>query len=285
MKNIILSAFADEYTKDFDGQIAALRELGIGQIEPRFIGDRGILELSCEELYELRSKLDKAGIGVSSIGSPIGKISVDGDFDAHLEQAKRACIAANILGAKRIRMFSFYIPEGKTREECRDEVIRRLGALLDLADEYGVTLCHENEAKIYGESPEQCYDLLCAFGGRLRCVFDMGNFVLGNYKPYPDGYKLLRDYIEYFHIKDSLAAGAIVPPGLGEAHIADILALHLEAVPEFTVTLEPHLETFGGLNRLTDVTFDNPYKFESPEAAFTEAADRIKVIIKDAVAR
>ena len=282
MKSIMLSAFADEYTPNFDGQIKALRELGISMIEPRFIDGRGILELSDDELRAIAEKLRTAGIGVSSIGSPIGKISVEDDFDKHLELAKRAFTAANSLGTDRIRMFSFYIPEGKTRGECREEVLRRLTALADLADEYGVRLCHENEAKIYGESPEQCYDLLSAMGGRLRCVFDMGNFRLGGYQPYPDGYELLRDYIEYFHIKDSLAAGAIVPPGLGEAKIAEILSAHLDIADSFIITLEPHLETFGGFNRLTDVTFDNPYKFESPEVAFTEAADRIKAIIKEA---
>ena len=108
----------------------------------------------------------------------------------------------------------------------------------------------------------------------------MGNFVLGGYTPYPTGYGLLKDYIEYFHIKDAIGTNAIVPPGCGDANIADILAAYVSDFDKDVVaTLEPHLETFSGLNKLTNVTFDNPYKFESPEAAFTEAANRIKEII------
>jgi glycosyltransferase EpsJ len=57
-------------------------------------------------------------------------------------------------------MFSFYLREGKTPDECRGEVIEKLGKMIDLADGFGVTLCHENEAKIYGESPERCLDIL-----------------------------------------------------------------------------------------------------------------------------
>ena len=109
----------------------------------------------------------------------------------------------------------------------------------------------------------------------------MGNFVLDGYKPYPDAYLLLRDYIEYFHIKDALYAGAIVPPGLGEASIAEILKAHSEiAKGDFIITLEPHLQTFTGLNALVGKGFDNPYKFESKEAAFTEAVKCIKGIVE-----
>jgi sugar phosphate isomerase/epimerase len=177
-------------------------------------------------------------------------------------------------------MFSFYLREGQTREQARAEVIEKLGKLLLLADEYGVTLCHENEAKIYGETDEYCLDILKAFGGKLKAVFDMGNFVLDQCKPYPKGYEMLRDYIEYFHIKDSMAAGAIVPAGKGEAHIADILRAHKEySGSDFYISLEPHLQTFSGLNALTDVKFDNPYKFETPEAAFLAGLDALEEIL------
>jgi sugar phosphate isomerase/epimerase len=91
---------------------------------------------------------------------------------------------------------------------------------------------------------------------------------------------LLRDYIEYFHIKDSLYAGAIVPPGCGEAQIAEIFKAHSEyAKGDFYVTLEPHLQTFSGLHALVGKSFDNPYKFETQEAAFAVAVSKIKEII------
>ena len=257
-----------------------LSENGIGYIEPRFIGEKNISELSENETKELKSKLNFANIGVYSLGSPLGKIKLSDDFDAHLELSKRVFENAAILDAKRVRMFSFYMRDGQKRSEARGEVIEKLGKMIELAASFGITLCHENEGGIYGESPEECYDILSAFGGKLKAVFDMGNFVLRGYKPYPDAYQLLSPYVDYFHIKDALYAGAIVPPGVGEASIKEILS---EAVRggDVVATLEPHLETFSGLGRLTGRTFNNPYKFESKEAAFLVAVEKIKKIAEE----
>jgi sugar phosphate isomerase/epimerase len=280
MGNIILSAFADEYSKDIDAQIKLLSSRGIGYIEPRFIGDKNVSELTASEARELSNKLSSAGIGVSAIGSPIGKINLADDFDRHLDLARNVFEVASILGAKNIRMFSFYLREGQSRKDARGEVIEKLGKLLALADTYSLKLCHENEAKIYGESVEACLDILKAFDGKLRAVFDMGNFVLDGEEPYPYGYHALRDYIEYFHIKDSLSRGAIVPAGKGEAHIADILREHKEySGRDFFISLEPHLETFQGLNKLVGKAFENPYKFESGEAAFIAGLDALEEIL------
>ena len=281
MANILLSAFADEYNKNIDEQIKMLNARGLKYIEPRFINEKNVADLTKEESVELAKKLSDAGIKASAIGSPIGKINLADDFSKHLEVAKNTFEVASVLGAKNIRMFSFYLRDGETREAARAEVIDKLGQLLDLADTYSLTLCHENEAKIYGETDVYCLDILKAFGGRLKAVFDMGNFVLDGCTPYPIGYEMLKDYIEYFHIKDSLACGAIVPAGKGEAHIADILRAHKAyAKRDFYISLEPHLETFSGLNKLVGKTFENPYKFESPEAAFLSGLDSLEEILK-----
>ena len=282
MANILLSCFADEYNADPKVNLAFLKSAGVGFIEPRFIGGKNIADLTSSEVKEYRELLDAHGVKASAIGSPLGKINLADDFDAHIEKAKRCFENANMLEAKFIRMFSFYLREGKTREEERGEVIEKLGRLLDVADSFGVTLCHENEAKIYGETPEYCLDLMKSFGGRLRAVFDMGNFVLDGCRPFPDGYEMLRDYIAYFHIKDSLAAGAIVPAGCGEAKIAEILAAHKAyAKQDFFISLEPHLETFEGLNKLVGKTFENPYKFKSAEDAFESALVSLRKILSE----
>lgn len=282
MAKLILSAFADEYSRDVDVQIQMLRENGFTHIEPRFLGDRNIADLSGTEARLLKEKL--GDMQVSSIGSPLGKIDLADDFEAHLELTKRVCETAQILGTNNVRVFSFYFKAyekaGKSRQECRSEVVEKLGRMIDAAREQGVVLCHENEAEIYGESPEDCLDLLSAFNGELKCVFDMGNFVLGGFRPYPDAYEKLKDYIQYFHIKDALYEGAVVPPGCGAGEIEGILKRHLlETGRDVLITLEPHLQTFDGLNMLVGRSFDNPYKYESKENAFLDAVKRIKLMI------
>ena len=276
MIQVTLSAFADEYSANFDEQLAVCKQLNIPAIELRFIDGKNVSTLTDDEVEETARKLKEAGVSVSAIGSPIGKICLDGDMEAHLAMAERVFAMANRFATKYVRVFSFYLPEGKTREECRADVLIALERLVALAEKYGVTLCHENEAKIYGESPEYCLDILQHFGGRLKAVFDMGNFVLDGHDPYPGAYNLLREYIAYFHIKDSLFAGAIVPPGKGEAKIKEILDDYRSTATASTfVTLEPHLQTFDGLHALVGKGFDNPYKFENQQIAFRVAHEEL----------
>ena len=85
--NFIFSAFADEITPDFDGQLAALKELGIPLLELRGVDGKSFVQLTDEEVDAVKAKLDAAGIGLSALGSPIGKMDADGDFDAHLASA------------------------------------------------------------------------------------------------------------------------------------------------------------------------------------------------------
>lgn len=279
MGNIIISAFADEYNRDPKLHAEFLESRGVHYIEPRFINGTNIADLAEPEVKAYKELLASRGVRASAIGSPLGKINLADDFSSHLELAKRCFNNACILDAKLIRMFSFYLRPEQSRDDARSEVLEKLGALVDLADTFGLTLCHENEAKIYGETPDRCHDILSAFGGRLKAVFDMGNFVLDGNDPYPEAYELLKSYIAYFHIKDSMSVGAIVPAGCGEAKIEQILAAHKAySDKDFFISLEPHLETFDGLNKLVGKKFENPYKFESAEAAFAHALDCLEAI-------
>lgn len=279
MQTLNLSAFADEYADDLQEQCKALNVFGIKYIELRGINGKNVSLLAKDEVQETRRVLHDYGIGVSAIGSPLGKIKLDGDITTHLETAKRVFDTANELGARNIRMFSFYLPEGKSRAQCRGQIFDELGKLVQLSREYDVTLCHENEALIYGESPEKCLEILDYFQGDIKAVFDMGNFVLDGYDPM-FAYAMLKPYIEYFHIKDALYAGAIVPAGKGEAHIKDILSDYkVNGKKDVFITLEPHLQTFSGLNALVGKKFDNPYQYENQKTAFTDAVAKLKELL------
>lgn len=280
MAKYLLSAFSDEYADSFTEQLEALKKFEIDYAELRFIDKKNIAELNVAETHDVKSKLDFYGITASALGSPLGKISLDDDFNAHLEKAKNLFTIANTLDVKNIRMFSFYPHEGMDILDSENEVFEKLEKLIDLSQEYGVTLCHENEAKIYGESIERCQKIMEYFKGKIKCVFDMGNFVLDGFKPYPDGLNALKEHIEYFHIKDSLAAGAIVPAGKGEAKIKEILKEYKKDMKKDTfITLEPHLQTFSGLNALVGKSFDNPYKYPDGKTAFCDAVEKIKSIL------
>ena len=281
MAEFVLSAFADEYSPKFDEQLEGLKKNGVGFIEIRGVDGTNVADLTDEQLHEVRAKLDAAGIGVSSIGSPIGKIKVYDEFEPHLEKLERCISAAKILGTPNIRMFSFYIPEGKTREECRPEVMRRLGVMLDIARKAGVTLCHENEKGIYGDSPETCLDINNEFGGEMKLIFDPANFIECGCEPFPHGYGLLGDRIYYMHIKDATAEKTIAPAGKGVGRIPEIIAdLDKKRSGRIFLTVEPHLRVFAGLAGLeTDEKTKMPNTYETSAEAFGAAVDAIKAII------
>lgn len=279
MSELKLSAFADEYADATEEQLQGLADFGIKYIEIRHLDGKNIATLSSEQVKQVKTRLDHYGIRASAIGSPLGKIRLDGDMNAHLEDARRVFEAAGLLGAKYVRMFSFYPPDGQDITLLRDQVLEALERLLALAREHGVVLCHENEAKIYGDIPARCRDILDHFGGQLKCVFDMGNFVLEGVEPL-GAYRLLQPYIAYFHIKDALAAGAVVPPGAGDAKIKQILLAHKSyADSDFFVSLEPHLQTFSGLNALVGRSFDNPYKYPDAKTAFADAVAKFRALV------
>ena len=54
MSKPILSAFADEYKKDFDGQLEGLNGFGINYMELRFVGGTNVAMLTPDEVKEVK---------------------------------------------------------------------------------------------------------------------------------------------------------------------------------------------------------------------------------------
>ena len=278
MKPFLFSGFTDEYASPFDRQLAGAKQFSMDMLELRGADGVNVANMTVAQISGYAVQLRDAGIGVSAVGSPLGKVSLDSDLDAHLELARKIFEFAGILNTPLVRMFSFYPPADRPISHCKQQVVDALGRMLDLADRFGVTLCHENEGRIYGERPEQCLELLELFGGRLKCVFDMGNFVLKQVDPWQAD-TLLKPHIRYFHIKDALSAGAVVPPGRGEGQIRPILTDFAHDHAPVIVSLEPHLQTFDGLNALANTTFTNPYQYPDCETAFADAVTQLKELI------
>lgn len=280
MANFVLSAFADEVSSDFTKQLDYLKSRGISYIEPRNINGTGVAAITLEEAKNAKKMLDDYKIGVSSVGSPIGKISVEDDFADHIRLFEHVMDIAEIFETKNIRMFSFFYPKDTGVHTHRAAVLARLEILLELAEKRGLTLCHENEKAIYGEAPEDCLDLMKHFDGRLKSVLDMGNFAFCQKDPMK-GYEYLAPYIEYIHIKDAFYDTRIVPAGQGEGKVFEILSAYNKYTDKDTfLTMEPHLTVFDGLNKLSnldDIKVQNAYA--TPEEAFDTAVAALRGIL------
>lgn len=264
MKYDRISGFADEIAEDVDTQFRVLNKLDIRYFEPRGIDGKNIAELSDGEVAALKEKMERCGIKASSIGSPIGKIRLDEDFQAHFEKFQRVVDIAERLDAGYIRMFSFNPPErpdsaagegdGAAHEWTageREEVIRRLRRMTAYAGERDVVLLHENEKGIYGDTAERCADLMRELGCRhFQAVFDPANFVQCG-QDTKEAYEALRSFIAYVHVKDArVEDGNVVPAGAGDGNVGHILKGLLDSGYEGYLSLEPHLGSFSGLAAL-----------------------------------
>ena len=140
MENIKIYAFADEAAASVDGQIEAMKRNELCGLEIRGVDGVNVSSITLDKAKEVKEKLDKNGLITWSIGSPIGKIRMSDSFDTHIEKFKHTLEIANILDAKNIRLFSFYIPDGECADNFKNEVIDRLGKLLYIANGSGVCL-------------------------------------------------------------------------------------------------------------------------------------------------
>ena len=279
MEHIILSGFSDEIAPELDLQLAAIREWGLSHIELRTADGVNVSDFSTEKVKEVKNKLAGAGVSVSSIGSPIGKIGVEEDFAPHLEKLKRTLEIQKELGAPYLRMFSFYIPQGRAPEDFREEVLDRMGRMVEEAAAWDSVLLHENEKGIYGDNAPRCKELLEAFyGPHFKAVFDFANFVQVGQQTLP-AYELLKPYVEYVHVKDAQwGTGAVVPAGQGDGHVKEILTDLIGGGWKGFLSLEPHLTDFAGLAALEQ----DPQKRGSAldgKSAWKLALDSLKEIL------
>ncbi|GCE12918.1 sugar phosphate isomerase/epimerase family protein [Tengunoibacter tsumagoiensis] len=262
---IRLSAFADEISPDLDEQIAVLKSENIHYIDFRAAWNTNVLDLTDQQIAQVKKTLAANGIGVAAIGSPIGKVPVDSPFDEHLERFERALTVAKTLEAPYIRIFSFYPPAQAAAATdpatYRDEVLRRLREMTLRASQADVILIHENEKGIYGDTIARCIDLLQSINDpHFLSVLDPANYLQCDQVPYPDAYDTTLPWLEYVHVKDVQADGGMVVAGEGEAHWPELLEQLFEDGYDGFLSLEPHLfhagqyQGFSGADRFREAS-------------------------------
>lgn len=281
-KEYLLTGFADEIAGDLTTQMENLQKLGMCYVEMRGVDGNNLIYHSDEKVKEIKERLDGAGIALSALGSPLGKIGIEDPFEKHMEEFKRAVEIAHKMETKNIRMFSFYVPEGKGAQ-YKEQVFDRLGQFVDYAKANDAVLLHENEKGIYGEMAAECRELMDAFyGDHFKAIFDFANFVQAKQDTL-EAYELLKDYIAYIHVKDALwENGSVVPAGMGDGNVAAILKkLYANGFAGF-LSLEPHLfnfSGFAGLERDKDAIVGGETKVLSGAEAFALAHESLVKIL------
>ncbi|WP_439629759.1 sugar phosphate isomerase/epimerase family protein [Gemmata sp.] len=258
-----LSAFADEISPDPREQLSVLKACNVRHIEFRSIYKTNVLVLTDAQIKEFKALLDGEGFKLSAIGSPVGKIAIDSPFEPHLDKLKRAVELCGVLGTPNIRVFSFY-PPGNDHNfnpadwpAHRDEVVRRMGAMAELAAASKVVLFHENEHRIFGDSPDRVRDVLASVNSpALRAAYDAANYAYGDFDPV-EGWEKTKEFTSHFHIKDWKRGGPAaghehgVIAGTGDGNIAHSTRDAVKRGYRGFAVMEPHLRGGGPTGGVT----------------------------------
>ncbi|ALE06620.1 xylose isomerase [Arthrobacter sp. ERGS1:01] len=271
-----LSGFGDEIDPDPAVQAAVMLALGAKHIEVRSAWGTNVVELEPGQVAKLKEILDGAGLTVSAVASPIGKVDISLPADHEVERLRRIIGVAKALDTRYIRIFSYFRAAEQTPEEIRDAVMERMALLAAEAEKAGVVLLHENEKDIYGDTPERVLDLMETVGSpALRAAWDNANFVQVGVKPYTDAYAMLRPYLEYLQVKDAVAGtGEVVPTGHGDGELEETLAALLADGYTGFASLEPHLAAQHELGG-----FSGPQAFGEAARAFRAVTDKLGVAL------
>lgn len=256
----------DEISQDFGRACeVAAREFGMQWIELRGMWNKNILHLDSKEVAEARRILEKYGLRVTDIASPLFKVdwkgapqskfSQPGDFHADFsfeqqdEVLERAIELAKAFQTDRVRCFDFWRLDDQ--KPYRGAINEKLLEAANTAGKKSITLLLENDAGLNTATGAEAAQVLDAVKSpHLMLNWDPGNAAASGEKPFPDGYNLLpKDRIGHCHCKDAVKTGNNdydwAPMGAGIVDwLGQFKALKRDGY-HFAVSLETHWDGGG----------------------------------------
>lgn len=214
-----LAAITDEFAADLETALNAMQQLGFAEAELRLINGKNIVELTDAEIVAAREAVERHRMRVVSIASPLLKYVLPGGaeidqrfrqdvfgatytFDDHQRLTARAMDAAHALGARIIRVFSFWRTAEPRR--CFPAIVETLRPLCDAAAARGLQIGLENEfACNVGTAEEAAAFLELLPHPALGLIWDPANMAVLGGMPFPDGYSHLPlARLLHVHVKD-----------------------------------------------------------------------------------
>ena len=218
-----ISVFCDDFLPGmpfFERALALLSELGIKHVELRMIDEKHLINMTNDEVLEVKKTLKKYGMKVGGLGTPIFKCPLRGydevkwgcthgykgqntnsgsAYEDHLKLLPRAFEIADMLDAVNVRILSFWreYPLG----EVFNELVEKVQKSAKLAKSAGHVLVMENEHNNMAGTGVELAKIVRAVGEGLTCLFDLGNSWRRGGTVYPDDFEALKGLISHLHIK------------------------------------------------------------------------------------
>lgn len=217
-----LSVITDELTQDFDRACnIAANDFGLKWVEVRELWNKNSMALDPNEIAEARRILERHGLRVTDIASPLFKVDWKGapvsksnperdqfnakyTFEQQPEVLERAIALARTLGTERIRCFDFWRLDDQ--RPYRSAMNDKLREAADSAGKQGLLIVLENETSCNTATGAEASKVLAAVTSpSFMLNWDPGNAAAAGEIPYPDGYVLLpKNRIGHCHCKDTV---------------------------------------------------------------------------------
>jgi len=267
LPRLALAVIGDEIGPSLDEMISFCAENGVKRLDMRTVDGRNLLGMSLTEVAAIGATLEKAGIRVPTFVSPLLKWSAPGkdataskvDFAFDPESCpsedplEYACDVAGVLGAQRLRIFSYLRHAGFKATDLLNAAER----LMDLAGIHVTWMRLENEPVCnLGSTAEladffrQLPDLLAiVHDARIMPILpllDIGNSYGMGLPPTDDDIAVIAPLVDIIHLKDR-RDGRAVPLGEGDIPWAYELERLLKSVkgPEVIASIETHCPREG----------------------------------------
>lgn len=260
-----LAAITDEISMDLAHALDVMREYGCEAAELRSVWDANVADLPDDKLDEVRGILDRAGMPVCCLASPLYKCDLPGvesgedgpmhqaaarGFAEQMDLLRRCRELADKFGTRLVRIFSFW-KAGELTPSVVEAIVAGIADGVKYAEDNGLVLLVENEASCcLGTGAEAAEVVGRVNSPALKAVWDPGNAFLAGETPYPDGYEAIRNYTRHVHVKDAvkLASGEQKFTVVGDGEVdykGQFAALKNEGYTGY-ISLETHYRPFAG---------------------------------------
>lgn len=275
-----LSVLTDEVSDKFAEALDWAVRNGFKHVEVRMVDGANVSNLDDAAVARAKAEVDKRGLKVSAIASPLFKCALDpkrpvqsGDLfgnkeeplEVHFQKLPRAIQIAKALGTSKIRVFSFWREQDPAPYMA--EIAAHLKKAAAVAEKEGVVLLLENENACNGGYAAEVADLVRRVNSpAMRVLWDPGNENYGGKNCFPEGYAAVKGLFDHVHLKDSVVGPdgkvACVPIGRGKTPLKEQIAalerdgyrglytLETRYTPPGGTPMRGTEETLDGLKRL-----------------------------------
>ena len=201
------AVISDEISQNIDRAVEVATRFGLEGIEIRSIWGKNPHELDKSEIRKIFDIVKAADMMIPCLATPIFKCNINDDeeYKHHIEILEKSIRAAIELETSMVRGFTFW-KTGKFKNML-PEILEKINSIIPLLEEHNITMIIESDPNTNANSSQKLEKILSRLNSKwIKALWDPGNnlYLEEAERPFPEGYRRLKNYIAHIHVKDVL---------------------------------------------------------------------------------